>query len=422
MMNKTSINFNQNHAVIALLRFNIRWYGRVMKDILIRYKLFVLFLMAMMSSSLTDIFHFFAWPVKNLVSYPVTNRMYIVVSLATYQSFALLWVALHQLVLFKQPWKKYLLSLQISNIQKFIVDVMMLFILDMILWVPILFAGVAAIYNANYVHAEIFLIIEKCVLTIIVILFLQVMWIKRKYTLLVPALLINVAIFFSILLESTSQIMAIFLIILFTVSLMYFCYQESSDVENGKKFSLFNKGLVKSADYYQPLSFYRIQIKNMIEILPQLSMMFCMLVLILLLSVFLMAGKVNHLLLILSSIMLLNSLTVSNLFKRIHSQRDQFSYFFASLPMTRMALFTVDFFGVAFFALLLNMIIVIAALFIEPNCEILTLITALLMSIVFLAITYFPQIKLNRYGFFSSFCLMFLFFYINYMLFNLLPE
>ena len=90
--------------------------------------------------------------------------------------------------------------------------------------------------------------------------------------------------------------------------------------------------------------------------------------------------------------------------------------------MTRMALFKVDFLGVAFFALFLNMIIVVATLFFEPDCSVLTLITALLMSIVFLAITYFPQIKLNRYGFFSAFCLMFLFFYINYMLFNLLPE
>ena len=111
MISNKHISFSKKNIISTLVHFNFQWYRQVMGDILFRYKIFLLFVVATMISTLANIFYLIMLPVKGFLSYPADSAAGLITTWIFYQAFSLVWIKLHQLVVTNQPWKKYILSL-----------------------------------------------------------------------------------------------------------------------------------------------------------------------------------------------------------------------------------------------------------------------------------------------------------------------
>ena len=201
----------------------------------------------------------------------------------------------------------------------------------------------ASLCSSSVERVEFYLIVCKSIVTILLVLFIQISWMKSQYKMLVPVFLIDLLFILSAhSLGLTLQIimmMSLMPIIFGLITLLY----KKEDRLTGEK--IFARRKVESrANEYQSIPHFRIQIKNLIANSSQLSMVSSALALMAVLTVFLIVyGKNNpHFQLMLSTIFLINALSVSNLFKRMDVQWDEFHGFIRSLPMTKMQLACVN--------------------------------------------------------------------------------
>ncbi len=250
-----------------------------------------------------------------------------------------------------------------------------------------------------------------------VTLLAQILLIKSKRYMWITFLLINSCIIFSsISFSHLSQLIIMILLIAVIYVMISNCYKNQAPKSVVEKRE--PPACISRANYKQSVPILRIQIKNLIEHSSQLIMMFSVMFIILLIAIMLMVyGKTNPLLpFFLSIIMLLNSLSVSNIFKRIHMQWQEFSGYLASLPINKILVFKNTLMIALSITMLFNLIIIFVAAFLLGNDLVAKITTAFLLATVFLAASYLPQIKFRRYGFFVSFCLMFVFLYVDYLL------
>jgi len=405
------------NIVITLLKFNLQWYGRVMRDILFRYKILALFCILLLCPTLTSLFNLLSLPLKSLFLYPVTNVMSLCSSLFFYQILGVIWISIQYIALFKQPWQKYLVTLQLSNSQKKLIDVSLLLFVDSIMWIPLLLASIKSISESPFLSYSILLIIAKCIVFIGITLLAQISLIKSKHYIWMAFLIIDLFIIFSaISCSQLSQLMLMVILISVIYILISSCYENQipkSGVEK-REFSV----CISRVNYKKSAPMLRIQIKNLIERSSQLTILFSVMLVTSLIAIMLMVyGKTNPLLpFFLSITMLINSLSSSNLFKGVHTQWEDFSGYLTSLPISKILLFKNILIIASSIAILFNMIIIFLAAFLWENDLVAKVITAFLLAIVFLAASYIPQIKFRRFGFFVSFCLMFVFLYIDYLL------
>ena len=233
----------------------------------------------------------------------------------------------------------------------------------------------------------------------------------------VAVLIIDLFIIFSA--TSFSQLSQFILMVLL-ISVIYVlissCYKNQAPKSVDEKME--SSVCISRVNYKKSMPLLRIQIKNLIENASQLTILFSVMLVITLIAILLMIyGKTNPLLpFFLSITMLINSLSVSNIFKRARTQWDEFSDYLVSLHVSKILLFKNTLMIASSITTVFNMIIVFVAGFLWGKDLVDKIIIAFLLAIVFLAVSYIPQIKLRKFGFFVSFCLMFVFLYVDYLL------
>lgn len=405
------------NVVITMLKFNLQWYGRVMRDILFRYKILTLFCILLLCPTLASLFNLLTQPLRSLFLYPVKNVAGLCCSLFLYQVFGLIWISIQYVILFKQPWQKYLVTLQLSNIQKKLIDIGLLLFVNIIMWIPLLLASITSIFESSFLPYSILLITTKCIVFIAVTLLTQISLIKLKHYMWAIILIINLLIIlFSVAFSQLSQLILMVILVYVIYVLISSCYENQSPksaVEEIKS-SVF----ISRVSYKQSLPILRVQVKNLLERSSQLTMLFSVMLITSLIATILMVyGKTNPFLpFFLSITMLINSLSVSNIFKHIHTQWQEFSGYLASLPISKISLVKSTLIIASCITILFNIIIIIVAALLRGNDLVSKIITAFLLAIALLVASYIPQIKFQKYGFFVSFCLMFVFLYVDYLL------
>ncbi|SRR5579883_378508 len=396
------------NVVLPMLKFNLKWYGRVMRDILFRYKILLLFVVLLICPTLASLCHLLILPLKSLFIYPVTDVISFSASLFFYQIFGVIWISIQFISLFKPPWHKYLLTLELTNIQKQLIDISLLLFVDIVMWIPLLLATIKSITM---------LVITKCIVFIALTLLAQISLIKSKYSMWAAILLLDLFIIFTVI---TFSQLSQFILMIVLISVIYLllgrCYENPSrqSLTEKKQSGVFASRI----NYHQSFPMLRIQIKNLFAYSSQLTILFSLMLVISLIAIVLMIfGITNPFLPFLISIaMLINSLSVSNIFNRVHTQWQEYSSYLSALPVSQFSLFKNILFIATGITILFNILIIFVADFLRGNDFVAKIMIAFFLAIVFLATTYLPQIKFRRLGFFVSFCLMFLFLYVDYLL------
>lgn len=422
MINNMSVvvNIKKTTPSVALLNFNLMWHGQVMKNILLRYKIFFLFIILILAPTLSSLEFIVTSPTKNLIS-THANSLAIIVSLMVYQGLGLIWILLQQSVFSNQPWDKYLISLPITKKEKAISEIFMLIIADTVIWVPLLLSGYLEIIKNHSDYSNSFLIIAKCIINIMLILLMQLAWRKAKYKILISVLVIDIVFIFLSAIPFNGikliVVMTLFVVALFQVNS---CFGEEY---KERVRSYYNKKLENNI-YTQKIGtifpFEKIQIANLIlENSSQIIIPAASIILIFVLSImFVKYGEKNsNLLLILSSCMLINGLILCNLFARLDTQRNLFLSYLCSLPIAKVKLFKSDMvlLGAILIGINLSSLLIALRFSLGKNYFFEFIIT-FLTPIIFLSATYYPQIRYKKYGFFVSLIVMLLFILVNYLL------
>jgi hypothetical protein len=402
------------NIVLTTVKFNLQWYGRVMRDVLFRYKLLAVFIILLVCPTLASILNLLTFPLKSLFSYPVTNVKSMCAALFFYQVVSIIWISIQSIVLFKQPWQKYLDTLQFSNTQKKIIDVSLLLFVDIILCIPLFLAAAKSITESSH---SILLIIIKLIAFIFMTLLTQISWIKSKYDIWLAVLMVNLLIIYSsVSFSELSQSVLVVLLVPVTYLLINNCY-ESKPIKSTHEKKLLTVSMNR-VNYKKSFPILRTLIKNLIDHASQLTILFsAMLVISLLAMALTIYGETNpHLGFFLSIMMLINSLSASNIFNRVNTQWEEHSSYLSSLPMSKIILFKNNLLIASSITIFFNMIIIVVAEFIAGNFLATKIMMAFPLTIVFLVFAYIPQIKFRTYGFFVSLFLMFGFMYFDYLL------
>lgn len=402
------------NAGLYLFAFNMRWHAELMREVLLRYKIFFIFLVALLAPSLSALKQLFIEPLRIFFDYQVSNPTVLIITLALYQIFALVWLMLHGMVFLKQPWKKYLLSLEISHRQNLFTDVSMMLCVDAIMWLPLIFASVSAMSESIYSALLVLLILVKTIYLIALTIFVQVSW--GKHRLMFAALMANiVTIICMIYLAAILQI-AIFLVL---TPLLYFLLLMLSKSEKNKA-KQEKKIVIIGNSYNKPNALFAIITKQLIDNISQISLIIAGLLILLVLSIsVLMAGvDESRLLSLMTIIVYLNTWCVSNLFKHIEMQWQKYDGYLLSLSIKRSTLFVNHFFISFLLVAVFDLIVLVPTAYLSGYFFTAQLLKPILMSLVYLAASYYPQVKYTRYGLFVAFCLMVLFVLFNLIFMN----
>lgn len=420
MMNIKNLKYfdvNKVNASSLLLRFNMKWHAQIMKDTLIRYKILLFFFAAIISPSFSSLINMISGPVKSLI---VTHSSVasISLSLLIYQFLGLIWMAIHQLVFSKQPWEKYLISLPITDNQKIYSDIVMLLLSNLLIWFPLGLASAIECVKSYPNFLAILLLIEKCLLNLLLIMLAQLCWIKRKYLLFISVILIDSIVIYQTLVHSIF-LQSIITLILTLIALIQLsnCYYNQNKMHLKKINTNLGNRSECETNYIKIMPFVRIQVKNMfVDNYAQSSMTAIVILLTTIFSLLILTyGKDSPiLLLILLTLIFINSFTISNLYLKLYVKRKMYSYYLFSLPITRIRFFKDDLFILGSILLFSNAMILIFSIYTGLISQINKISIAILGSIVFLIVSYFPQIKFKHHGQFITLALMFMFIITTY--------
>ncbi|GEM_PF-2422929 len=407
-----------NNTVLALLRFNMQWHAQVMKNILIRYKILVLFIILMLAPTLTSLQYIVTLPTKSLVTIH-GNAIEIFVSLILFQGLGLIWAAVQQAVFLSQPWEKYLSALPVTNKQKMLYETLMLLTANILIWIPLFIAGSAEIIKNHNNIVYILLISEMFISNVLLVLLAQSAWRNRTYKILISVFILDVIFTTQAIFSSTLiQLSIIASVIFITLMQIKKCFIPKLNVKN---YSLDHQKKIKRhlQNFQIRLVFARIQLKDLLLInYSQLTIVILTLFITTMLSLIFVkqAQENSNLLLIISTFMLINALTLSNVFARLVSQRKSFSSYLNSLPLSRKHLFKNDLLTTGLFLCLCNLIILsLLSIAASRNLFLMTIVS-LLVPLLYLSATYFPQVRYKKYGFFISLMMMPIFSWMNFSL------
>lgn len=399
-----------------LLNFNLHWHAHVMKNILLRYKILVLFLLFTLFPSFNAIAGFLSLLTQGLIS-SNASKINIFFSFICFQCLALAWLSINQQVFFKRPWDNYLSSLPLTTQQKTLSQIALLLLINIFIAVPVIIAAIVNIINISS-PLQTVLIIEKTLIMIILMVLTQLCFINKIFKPIITILVIDVLIPLQYQLGSgLNQCIFIFLTINAAVFQFSFFLQHTLVLRKDKKIrhNKMDKATVNKLLF--PLA--RIQLNNLLKNLFDLGLLCAPLSLSFLFSVFILSShpERSSLLFIFSIIMLVNALAVSGLFSKFSIQRKQFSSYFKTLAISDAYLFISD-------------CLVACPILVFWNCLTFVLMTPsfstqhlslfslyLLSSLLLLLMTYFPQTKFKHYGFLMSLMLAPLFGWANYFVY-----
>lgn len=404
------------NPVTALLNFNIVWYGQVMKFILLRYKILILFILLLLAPTLSSLMYIVAFPAKNLVSLH-TNYMAVIASLMAYQGLGLMWVLLQQSVFSKQPWDKYLSSLPVTKNQKILSETIMLALVNFVIWIPLLLAGFFEIIKNNSDFVSFVLIIEKIIINMFLILLVQLAWRKHKYTILSLVFFADASLVLQeIFANNFEKLIFISFLISASFILINLCFRDQKTVKNPNNNAQLS--IVSYPSYFNStMPFVKIQLINLLKnnagqlIIPIVGLLIVLILSILCANYSDTSSTASF---IISSCMMVNGLILSNIFARINTQRKRFSNYLTSLPISRTEIFVSDMILLSLALVTCNLVILLSTMKSTFAVSIISLLTPIFL----LSVTYFPQIKYKRYGFFISMMITPIFIWVNYLLFN----
>jgi hypothetical protein len=404
---------------LKLLNFNITWHAKVMKDTLIRYKIFVLFAILALAPTLSGAEYIITLPTRSLLSPTASSSQYII-TLYAYLMIAMAWIALQRNILSYQPWDKYLTSLPLTYLQKSIYEGATLFVSDYLIWIPLLLAAYLEINSQSFEVFGMMMVIEKCITYVTFIVLLQLAYKMKQHRILILALALELPILYmaKMFQPNGAAVLLIFANVL-SITLIPACFKAT--IKSLK--SPTTKYSQEEADYHNFTSllvFTRIQVKNLWSIKSELIFILIPLAAVDLVSFgFIKYTQDNNsITVILLSLMLTNALILSNVFVRLSTQRNKLLPYFSSLPISMQSIFVSDFTVTG-----LSLIIANLPIFITANYIMGTKVTPSQLTygftapIIFLAMTYIPQLRFKKYGFVISLLIMSFFIEFSYSLF-----
>jgi len=387
----------------CLLRLTTQWYSHVMKDVLLRYKILFIFIVALLAPTVKVLSTVITTPAKILLFLSDTNTLTFAICLLSMHVFSLIWVMLHKLVIAERPWDKYLSSLHITNMETMLVDCSMLLLFDVMIWVPIVYVCILYLFQtAN------FIILCQTIVLMESMILIQIAFLKQKYHMILILFLLDMIL---ISLHDTQLWYGIFIILL--MPLIYFllkkCYQQDffksilskSEPKKRNKLTIF----------YSSWPLFYLLIKRLMENKSQLWLVIfpCIVVLFIPFVMLIYANETSNFARITTASMIVNSLLISNLYKCTQINWKEYASYTLSLPVSFYTFFCTSLsIGVIFLAIINVIFLFLASFFVNKNL-LLQLLMGLFLSQFSLITMYFPQVKCERYGLFLSFLLMCLF-------------
>lgn len=411
------LNKSQNIKIIVhLLRFNFQWHAHILKDILFRYKIFIIFIALLVSPTIYSLVTLVSSPLKAIFSDSMASNLSIGLSLIGYQLASLSWVILHKVFFAKSSWGKYLSSLNITFWQKIIIDTVALLMINVVLFLPLVITFVLALVHTQGIKFEYSLLFSKLFFTVTTLLLLQSLFLNKKYKSMFNLIILD-GLFLLVEEQVNHALQAALILVLAGVAVILMIFSYRNHVAKVKKVVCkFDK--IKLVNIEQSFSFHKIQIKNIIGNVSQLTMLTLILIFT---NAFFMyfiitGGSDQHFQLLISLAMLMNALILCNLFRWLDEQWSSYSFYVMSLPITTAKLFFNQFLILTAPVLILNIFIFSIDEILNSGQSYYKNIYSILISILFLIVSYYPQIRFKRYGFFVSLLLSVAFFYINFLI------
>ncbi|MFZ2314835.1 MAG: hypothetical protein WAW86_04120, partial [Gammaproteobacteria bacterium] len=377
--------------------------------VLMRYKI-IFFLIASVSVPSMAVFKsVFIDPFMIIYKYPLLNITQFLLFLIICQILSLAWVMVHKRIIFDQPWSKYISSLEINRHQNFLVELLMLVIINIPIWVPFLIASVLVSNIPNDFSLKV-LNYFKAVYFIELILFVQMAYSRFKLIPLVILTNIITAIGLCYLATMGQLIILIFQIVFMGVGMFYVRPQHLSRARQIKgtiaEKLIYNK-------FYPALVITAKLIKNNIS---QFGLMSFVAICLLTSSILLLTITVDQVTIakIAVAILFAVSLCASNVFNKLSIFFSQLDSYLLSLPVNNRSLFG-SWFIVSIIPLAVFFIIVLLySVAMSYYLVAYELAKSFILCILLLAINFYPQIKYQRQGIFISSIFMAIFLYIEY--------
>jgi len=368
---------------IVLFRLHRQRYVQVMKESLMRHKILLIFFSAIFAPSLSSLYSLIMLPMVALVS-TSTSLCHKLIIFSVYQVVGLIGVVVHRPIFANQPWAKFFISLPLSLKNKFFITIQLLVFSNVILCAPLLFAIFIAAKDVFYQPVVMLQITINCLLVLLSIFIVQFLFLNKIY--LVNAL--------------TS----------------FFYHKRVNDRAADMEISCSFISRKKNCFYLHYKSacwaLSNIQFKNIYFLhRQQLYVLLVMWVGVFAVAALLLFHVTESLLfkLIVSSVMFINALIVSYLFSYFLAQRQVYRQFLVSLPLSTLMIAKSDIAIAMGFLIACNTAWMGIVLCLAQVNSLAQLIMSFFLSMIFLLISYYPQIKYTRYGHLIAFILMCLF-------------
>lgn len=397
-----------------LLKFKLSWHEKVVKDILIKYKILIIFILLLITPSLHALVDIIISPATAVVSQNSSLRS-IFQSLILYQVIGFIWFYLQSSAFNNQPAQNYINALPLSKRDFLLIDLFMLFIADLLIWCPLF---VAIYKNINWINStELFILAEKVICIFFMVLNLQITCLRKNTSKIAHLLFLNILLIFSFKQQNYFYESILFIIYSFS-SLIFIrlCYNEPTV----SKIIYFNKITKNKNKQFFKIRYPLVRIiskqiimDNPMQFAQSVVMLTAILILVFFFSKY--GIKNNNFSFVVSCLTLLSSLVLSHLFAKIDIERKLYKEYLTTLPISKLKIFYNDYLFVGaiqtLFFIFLYIIIFMNTSFLKYKP-----ISVFIISLLFLAFTYYPQVNYKKYGTIISLILMVIFMWTNYFL------
>ncbi|EKD71225.1 MAG: hypothetical protein ACD_46C00237G0004 [uncultured bacterium] len=395
---------------LQLLTFNMKWYRVVMREMLMRYKLFIFVVAALLAPSFSGAITLMVMPFNHILTYPNFNLKLFVVSLVVVQLISLLWANLHYKAILNRPWDGFLKTLPFSKMRSVLIDIMPIFYIDCIGWLIFMIAVIKIFLQNQYSVDLIILLIAKSFLLASLLVLPQLIFLKQKFLMAISLIISDFLFAYSTTcLSQIVQLFCVLALIVCSLIFIHLCCQQRQT----KRYFSFEKNILSQKSFCLPSTFLWLPIKLLMHGSRQLIIIWCLLLLITSFSFFVgYHGPLDatHSF-ILIACLFLNILLASNFFSYLHVQWQTQRNFLSTLPISYWQLFVKHYLLVASLTTFLNAVILFIMIF-SNNIDIAFLykiFVVLILTNILLAMTYFSQIHCKRYGLLISFVMTLIF-------------
>lgn len=384
-----------------LSSFSVRWYFHVMREVLIKYKIWLIFLIALLAPSVGFLLKMVTWPADIYLYSGQSNIFEFFIFLLSAALFSMIIGLTHKALLTGREWDGYINALPVPSSQRMASDFITLTLANSLFLGAICYAYFNHLIMGDWHFLEVSL---RVVFLVLMMYSTQLAIIyKRNFNLVFPILLglmaAPLALFFSMPME---------MLIMATASYLLWCGLFSLYLEPEKtnqSISLSHFVSLNGCSQRRILALLNIKIilsdirVFVAGVFPLIILSSASLIFILDASLFPAMGM--HLL---SLVLFLNMFFLSNIFKPMYNQWGKYRHYISSLPLSRLKFLTSIFIPGLFFGVLINFFLigVFDVVFFRKNVLFESVVQCFI-SWFYLFCCFNIQIKLKRYGALVSF-------------------